>query len=663
MSDDNDTDEDDYTKPTVDYEKKIEQAEEKSRIEIERIAHLQELQTTVANAEKYSYLWFKTLLEMEGLAYGENDSNSREISITFAKAELEAGTTRTLLLKHPNRYIPQFMEDLSDIPLTLHYGNQTKKVAIEVMNVQSYNVRAKLKSGAEIEGIDLSLVNEARIDAQNPTFLLKELIDGFNSLGYDDDFNLKTNLTDKIDFIFGPPGTGKTTHLANNVILPLIQEDKNLKILVLTPTNKAADVIAKRIMECDKSKSYGEWLIRFGTSNDDVIEHSGIYKDKTFDIRTLSKNVTVTTIARFPYDYFMPDGARLHLSALNWDYIIIDEASMIPIANIIFPLYKKTPTKFIIAGDPFQIQPITCSEAWKDENIYTMVELNSFTKPTTVPHNYKIELLTTQYRSVPSIGNVYSNFAYGGVLKHNRLEDSKKQLNIDEYIKLSSLNVVKFPISKYESIYKCKRLQGKTPYQIYSALFTFELVKYVAEKLALKNKDKTFNIGIIAPYRAQADLIDKLFASYKCPQFIDIQVGTIHGFQGDECDIVFAVFNPPPKISASKDMFLNKKNIINVSISRARDYLVIIMPNDDTENIENLKLINKVETICNDNGSIEYLSHDIEEFIFNDSRFLENNSFATSHQIVNVYGKPELKYEIRSEDTAVDIQIHTDENN
>ena len=657
-----DNDEDDYTKPTIDYNKKIEQAEEKSRIEIERIAHLQELQTTAANAEKYSYLWFKTLLKMEALADGEDNGNSREISISFAKAELEAGTTRTLILKHPNRYIPQFMEDLADIPLTLHYGNQTKKVAIEVMNVQSYTVRAKLKSGAEIEDIDLSLVNEARIDAQNPTFLLEELIKEFNSLDYADDFNLKSNLTEKIDFIFGPPGTGKTTHLANKVILPLMQEDKNLKVLVLTPTNKAADVITKRIMECDNTKSYDEWLIRFGTSNDEVIEHSGIYKDKTFDIRTLLKNVTVTTIARFPYDFFMPDGVRLHLRELKWDYIIIDEASMIPIANIIYPLYKKTPTKFIIAGDPFQIQPITRSEAWKDENIYTMVELNSFTNPVTVPHNYKVELLTTQYRSVPTIGNVYSNFAYDGVLKHNRLEDSKRELHIDEFINISSLNIVKFPTSKYESIYKPKRLQGKTPYQIYSALFTFELVKFEADKLAIKNEDKTFSIGIIAPYRAQADLIDKLFASYKCPEGIDIQVGTIHGFQGDECDIVFAVFNPPPKISASKEMFLNKKNIINVSISRARDYLFIVMPDDDTENIENLNLINKVEAICIDNGSIEYLSPDIEELIFNDSRYLENNSFATSHQIVNVYGKPELKYEIRSEDTAVDIQIHTDEN-
>lgn len=662
LYDDDDNDEDDYTKPTIDYNKKIEQAEEKSRIEIERIAHLQELQTIAANAEKYSYLWFKTLLEMEALTDGEDNGNSREISITFAKAELEAGTTRTLILKHPNRYIPQFMEDLADIPLTLHYGNQTKKVAIEVMNVQSYTVKAKLKSGAEIEGIDLSLVNEARIDAQNPTFLLDELIKGINSLDYADDFNLKSNLTDKIEFIFGPPGTGKTTHLANNVILPLMQEDENFKVLVLTPTNKAADVITKRIMECDKKKSYADWLIRFGTSNDELIEHSGIYKDKTFDIRLLSKNVTVTTIARFPYDFFMPNGARLHLSELKWDYIIIDEASMIPIANIIYPLYKKTPTKFIIAGDPFQIQPITRSEAWKDENIYTMVELNSFTNPVTVPHNYKVELLTTQYRSVPTIGNVYSTFTYGGVLKHNRREDSKRELHIDEFINITSLNIVKFPTSKYESIYKPKRLQGKTPYQIYSALFTYELVKYVADKLAIKNEDKTFSIGIIAPYRAQADLIDKLFASYKCPQGVNIQVGTIHGFQGDECDIVFAVYNPPPKISASKEMFLNKKNIINVSISRARDYLIIVMPDDDTENIENLNLINKIEAICIDNGSTEYLSSDIEELIFNDSHYLENNSFATSHQIVNVYGKPELKYEVRSEDTAVDIQIHADEN-
>lgn len=44
--------------------------------------------------------------------------------------------------------------------------------------------------------------------------------------------------------------------------------------------------------------------------------------------------------------------------------------------------------------------------------------------------------------------------------------------------------------------------------------------------------------------------------------------------------------------------------------------------------------------------------------MFNNERYLEENSFATSHQNVNVYGLPEKRYEIRSEDSAVDIQIH-----
>jgi hypothetical protein len=38
----------------------------------------------------------------------------------------------------------------------------------------------------------------------------------------------------------------------------------------------------------------------------------------------------------------------------------------------------------------------------------------------------------------------------------------------------------------------------------------------------------------------------------------------------------------------------------------------------------------------------------------------EENTFATSHQLVNVYGRAEKRYEIRSEDNAVDIQIHAE---
>ena len=53
----------------------------------------------------------------------------------------------------------------------------------------------------------------------------------------------------------------------------------------------------------------------------------------------------------------------------------------------------------------------------------------------------------------------------------------------------------------------------------------------------------------------------------------------------------------------------------------------------------------------------ESFSHDIENMIFGVPDYLEINSFSTSHQNVNVYGLPEQVYEIRSEETAIDIQV------
>lgn len=663
VEDDEDTDEDEFMPSAVDYSKKIERAKEKSAAEIDRIAYFEELHnkaTQLTQEGKYTVAWFNTLLEMESLNSNEENANSKEVSISFARVERESGTERTLVLKYPNRYIPQFMEDLADIPLVLHMGNQKKTIAIEVANIKSYTLRVKMKNGADIEDVDLGSVTAATIDAQSPSFLLEELRKQFAELGLADDFNMKDNLCKNIEFVFGPPGTGKTTYLARNVLIPMMKDNSECKVLVLTPTNKSADVLVKRIMEVSGAdSSYEGWLVRFGGTADEEIEQSPVFRDKIFDICTLDKNVTVTTIARFSYDFFMPNNNRVFLRGINWDYIVIDEASMIPIANIIFPLYKKTPRKFIIAGDPFQIEPITSVELWKNENIYTMVELNSFTNTKTNPYQYKVELLTTQYRSVPAIGRVFSNFAYGGLLKHYRTADSQRQLNVGTDLRVETLNIIKYPVSKYESIYRAKRLQHSSAYQVYSALFVFEYVCYLSRIISINNPGSLFRIGIIAPYRAQADMIDKLLASERLPPEVDVQIGTIHGFQGDECDIIFAVFNTPPTISSSKEMFLNKRNIINVSISRARDYLFIVMPDDNTEGISNLRLVKQVERLIQSTDEWnEFLSPDLEDLMFSNPNYLENNAFSTGHQSVNVYGLPEKRYEVRAEDNAVDVQIH-----
>ena len=439
-----------------------------------------------------------------------------------------------------------------------------------------------------------------------------------------------------------------------------MEQDDDAKVLVLTPTNKAADVIARKIQEVMGSdNSYIDWLVRFGGTDDEEIERTGIYRDKTFDIRQLDRSVTVTTIDRFPYDFFMPNGEKHYLRNQKWDYIIFDEASMIPLIKIIYPLYYRQPQKFIIAGDPFQIEPVVALDMWKGENIYSMVKLDSFAEPTTVPHNYDVKLLTTQYRSIPAIGELFSKLTYDGILEHYRTNESKSCLNIEDFMDIKPLNIIKFPVSKYESIYRSKRLGGTTPYQVYSALFAYEFTAWISIVISQNNTTEKLSIGVIAAYKAQADLIDRLISSVRIPDNISVQTGTIHGFQGDECEIIIAVYNPPPSISDSKEMFLNKNNIINVSISRAKDYLFVIMPDDGTENVNNLFLIKQMEQYIKDSGMyMEYDSHSIEDMIFGNPNYLEDNSFSTSHQSVNVYGLPEQKYEIRSEEDTIDIQIH-----
>lgn len=395
-------------------------------------------------------------MELEYLNSSEANSQRKQISIQFAKVEQEADTEMILVLKHPNRYIPQSIEDIGDMQIRFYHGDETVTVTVEVVNVKEYTLRAKLKKSADISGIDFTKVSRAVIDIKNPVFILEELRKAFYQLNFEDDYNLQQNLTDKIRFIFGPPGTGKTTFLATNEIIPLMQQEEALKVLVLTPTNKAADVLTKRIIEkMDGDESYYNWLLRFGTTGDSELENSGLVVDKSFDIRTKPKNTTITTIARFAYDYFHPDEHqdRLHLKFLDWDYIIIDEASMITIASIAYVLYQKKDSNFIIAGDPFQIQPITQIEQWKDMNIYEMVQLNKFVDPVTTPHQFDIVNLQKQYRSVPTIGNVFSHFTYNGILEHHRSEAEQKPLNIPG-LDFKDINIIKFPVQKFESIYK-----------------------------------------------------------------------------------------------------------------------------------------------------------------------------------------------------------------
>jgi len=500
------------------------------------------------------------------------------------------------------------------------------------------------------------------MSVQRPDFLLTSLREGLGLLPFEDGKNLCDDLNQNIEFVFGPPGTGKTTFLANERIRNLMNRGTGLKVLVLTPTNKAADVLASRIVSSTPNdESYTSWLVRFGSTNDERLEQSGVKCGKDVDVAKMERCCLVTTIARFPYDKYVPGNAEpIRIEEVDWDYIIVDEASMIPLVSIVYVLYRKQKARFIIAGDPFQIDPIVRNDGWREENIYTMVGLSDFANPLTRPRQFPVVKLTKQYRSVPCIGRLFSWYRYAGILEHARPDGGG--LKVRGLGNLSPLTIVKFPVSQYESIYSPKRLKsgmnGGSPYQIYSALFTFEFVRALA-----KNREASgelFKIGVISPYKAQADLVQRLVESVEIPRKVEVSAGTVHGFQGDECDMIVALFNPPPGMSGGNRAFVNKKNIINVAISRARDFLVLVMPDDDTPNIENMREVRKIEhEMLTSNPAAKIIgSWTLEKAMFGSESFIEDNAFSSGHQSVNVYGLPERRYEIRSEESAVDIQIH-----
>lgn len=608
--------------------------------------------------KRYTQEWFHTLLDMEFEATSDKTQEKGGIRIKFSKVEKDPNSNKSILLRNPSHTIPRSLEEMSNIVVVFKFANyEDMAITFEVASVQDYVLKLKCKN-EDIETVNhlISIAKDvlvAELNTQNPIQLIAKLRSAFLDLGKDNDFSFKENINPNIEFVFGPPGTGKTTHLVKYWINKLSIKPKG-KMLILCPTNKAADVIANRALTTlNPLCSPENFIYRFVATADEKLDKNVCTRQS--NVFYQDKCCVISTIARFSYDGF--DDCKL--CDIDWDYIVIDEASMIPLAEIVYPLYRCTNAQIVIAGDPFQIEPIVMVDEWKDENIYKMIHLDDFKNPQTEPCPFKITNLSTQYRAVPAIGRVFSNYMYGGGVDSHREQSSQRKLDLGEY-DIKSVNFVMCPVENGLSIYGAQRLM-KSNIHIYSALFTFEFALWLASRIQKQKDDKPWKIGIISPYRAQADLIDKLWEQRRVLfNNVNLLVSTVHGFQGDECDIIIAVYNPPAsgmKLRAD-DTFVNKQNILNVAISRAQDYLFLIMPDNSYDYFYKLQATKIFEIAAEQREQMTMFdSSAIEKVMFNDKDYLSKNTFVTSHQLANVYTEAVSKYEVRFDENSVDIQI------
>ena len=642
--------------------KEIEQLRQQLEADNERKLQQAALKQQREEMEKYSFEWFMAGLKQEyaSTSSESKDEISHSLSIAFSSVRIDAANQRIFILDDASRDIPQWLEDINDLTVNFTFNNRTElPVAFEVASVRDHTLRLKAKAGDEQTLSSIQWQRDctlARIDLNNPINLIDNLRRAFQALGLDG-FNLKEELATHLKFIFGPPGTGKTTHLAREVISKLMAENDVCRILVLTPTNKACDEVAKKLLEVDKDS--WQWMRRFVAADDTDLEKEGYVCDRESDLYKQDKCCLISTIARLPFDGFEGDGKK-YLREIEWDFIVIDEASMISLPQIVYALYQFERKEVIIAGDPMQITPIDTTDVWGGENIYTMVELESFKQPTTKPVQFEIVNLSTQWRSVPAIGELFSRYAYEGLLRHQRSNASQLPLNIPE-LKLKPLTIIPFKVENIDNMYAAKRLVGSNIH-IYSAVLTAEFARYVAKKFVENNPGKGFGIGVICPYLPQSQLITKLIEQMTdFPDAVNINVGTIHSFQGGQCNFVLAVFNPPSNLKggASK-AHVNNRNIVNVAISRAQDYLCVLMPSADCEGYAQLRELNRLGAIAKTHlrDTTGVLSQqEVEKIVFGSSNYLNNNIFVTSHQTANVYTKPAAHYEVRCDDKSIDIQV------
>lgn len=627
--------------------KELDNARRKAKEEEEK----QDRRRKLHDLTLYTLEWFNYLIDMQLEAVYESKSAERYLDLYDWK--LIDQDSNLYRLVSPSSFIPSNLSEASNVRILII--NNGKKQVLNAEILESDESGIDMKCGQYFGSP--SATRWIRIEYQNTSGFSHAQANRFSQLNRD--WNLGTNLVQKLpsdlEFIYGPPGTGKTTELVKR-ISEALRVNPRYNILVVTPTNRAADEIAERLVI---DTFAGEYLSRYGVteSRDLVRNHPVVLKNRqSMDLTKSNKNVMVTTIARYPYDSVQPYGDAIF--DLKWDLIIVDEASMIDIVPITLLLVNNKANKFIIAGDPKQIRPVKPSFDYPDEyvfNIYDMVGLNSFKEAAEGGFGYPVMALDVQHRSVPSIGNLVSKFSYDGILKNDPNKAKAKTLAIPG-VKVEAINVIGYEVIPMSHLYDFNIVDNSAVH-VYSAIFAYEFAAHIAKIVDSIPENEHYTIGIVSPYKKQASAIQEMLASRKIDTAkCSITCGTVHKFQGGECDIMIVVMNYPNTYSG-ENANINNLNIMNVAMSRAKDYVFFLSPE---KNVGEKAIYPMNDELFRQlsNGFNFHHAHSLEKIIFGDETFIAKNASLKSHLPVNVSTPTGKRYEVRISDTALDIQIN-----
>lgn len=245
----------------------------------------------------------------------------------------------------------------------------------------------------------------------------------------------------------------------------------------------------------------------------------------------------------------------------RFDVAIVDEASMAPMPMVFFAV-SLCKNKAVIVGDFRQLPPIAQAETeaaakWLKRDIFAFMGVDGERE------QENLALLDVQYRMHPAIASIANLLVYEGKLKNGTRAISRPY---HEPLGVLAL------VDTGDVMPRCWRTEDFTRFNLLNIL----LCAAIRNKLNHQGL-KGGELGVIAPYRAQAKLLRKLFADMGDEDTI---CSTVHKFQGREKDaIIFdSTDSYPEKIGrllrGPRDSDGGK--VLNVALTRPKDVLVLI---------------------------------------------------------------------------------------
>ena len=344
-------------------------------------------------------------------------------------------------------------------------------------------------------------------DCEPNSLISKALINGSKTLG--DSY---------IKLIHGPPGTGKTYNLINE-LKSMLESTKHKKILICAPSNIATinlfDRAVKEEIECSL-----------------IISNKGKQKNSKYesdDLEDVDKRVIFSTVSMSTSSKFKD---------VEFTSIMMDEASQCQEAWF-WGLLRPSVKYIYMTGDPHQLPALVSKEGNKLNHERSFMDRM-------ISIGYESKLLDTQRRMHPDIV-AFSNYQYYG----NKLKSDYK---IDKKTKEKILSEKPFEICNIDG----NEQRIGTSYQnIEEANKVIDLFNHY--------KKLFDDVIIISPYNAQCNLLKTLSENVK------YSIHSVDSYQGKEADVIILT-----TVRTDSLGFWSDYRRLNVAMTRAKHILRIV---------------------------------------------------------------------------------------